>query len=923
MATSLPSGIVTFLFSDIEGSTRLWEQYPDAMKTALARHDSILHEAVESNGGHFIKTTGDGIHAGFDAVADGISATLRAQQALNAEPWNEIRPARVRVRMGLHTGEAELRAGDYYGAVLNRTARLMSVAHGGQILLSNVTAELVRDKLPADATLLDLGEHRLKDLIRPERVFQLVHASLGSEFPPLQTLDSFPNNLPIPLTSFIGRERELGEAKQKLASTRLLTLIGSGGTGKTRLSLQLAADLVAAFPDGVWFVELAPLADPAIIPQTIASVFGVREQIGMPLMDIIFNYLRAKRILLILDNCEHLVESCAKLAEQFMHDSPNLKIVASSREALGISGETVYPVPSLSFPEPAQVSPEALAHYEAVQLFVERAVAANPKFRLTEKNAPYVAQICRRLDGIPLALELAAARVTLFAPEQIAARLDDRFRLLTGGSRTAVPRQQTLRAMIDWSYEILGEPERALLRQLSVFAGGWTFEAAETISPNLDVLNLLAQLVNKSLVVVEDEGAETRYRLLETIRQYGRDKLLDAGEAERARSLHLAYFVDFAERGGEKIESSDILDWLLRLDAEHDNFRIALEWARDHNVEAALQLVGALSPFWFRRGLTVEGLNWISEALGRAETLPKLDGTAASRQMRILANAWLQRAKLAYTNDNALALKASLTCAALARQLNDAPMLIFSLCVEGSTRVIIEDPEAALPPIEEALKLARATGAKYELGIALGAMAEYSSLVLKDSDPARAYEEEGLALLGDSETSWGVVRTLFTSARNAMLRGDYAAARARFLKSLPAFEQIGDQHRVNMIHSELAHMDRYEGRHQQAAAAYRKTILVWQKLGHRAAIAHQLESFAFVAKALAQAPRAARLFGAAEALREKIGIPMNPQEHDEYEREVAGLHVQMDEGSFASSWAEGRNMTMEQAISYAIDKSDS
>ena len=446
MTSNLPSGTVTFLFSDIEGSTKLWEQFPEAMKIALEKHDALLRRAVESNGGFVIKSTGDGIHAVFAGVTDGIRATLDAQQALVAEPWEEIRPHRVKVRMGLHTGEAQLREGDYFGGALNRAARLMSVGHGGQILVSGASAGLLLDKLPPDARLRDLGEHRLKGLARLEHVFQLLHPTLDADFPPIQSLDSSPNNLPIELSSFVGRERELSEAQRLLTAARLLTLTGPGGTGKTRLSLQLAADLVGTYSDGVWFVELAPLADPALVPQAVASVLSVRGPMGIPLTDVLVDYLRAKRILLILDNCEHLVEACARLADQFLQACPEMKIIASSREALNIRGETVQRVPSLSLPAPAQVTAAALIDCEAVRLFCERAVAAFPQFALTDKNASYVGEICRHLDGIPLALELAAARVSVLSLDQIASRLDDRFKLLTGGGRTSARRQQTLRA---------------------------------------------------------------------------------------------------------------------------------------------------------------------------------------------------------------------------------------------------------------------------------------------------------------------------------------------------------------------------------------------------------------------------------------------------------------------------------------------
>ncbi len=544
---NLPTGTVTFLFTDIEGSTQLWEQHPTAMQAALAQHDAILRQAIEANGGYVFKTVGDAFCAAFPTAPEALNAALETQRALNKTSevleTSEVWPLRVRV--GLHTGAAEERDHDYFGPTLNRVARMFSAGHGGQTILSLATYELVRDHLPSGAALRDLGEHRLKDLTRPEHIFQLLAPDLPADFPPLKTLDAWPNNLPVQLTSFVGREKEMAEIKQQLAPlvpsgrggggegrVRLLTLTGPGGTGKTRLSLQTAADLLDAFANGVWLVELAPLADPALVPQTVATALGVREQQGRPVQATLTDYLREKKLLLILDNCEHLVEACASLADALLHACPGLKILASSREALGIAGEAPYRVPSLAIPDPRHLPPlETLTQYEAVRLFIERATTALPAFTVTNDNAPALAQICHRLDGIPLALELAAARVKLLRVEQIAARLDDRFRLLTGGSRTALPRQQTLRALIDWSYDLLSEPERALLQRLAVFAGGWTLEAAEAVCSEQkavgsgqkaedktlpsafrilpsafrilpsDVLDLLSRLVDKSVMV--------------------------------------------------------------------------------------------------------------------------------------------------------------------------------------------------------------------------------------------------------------------------------------------------------------------------------------------------------------------------------------------------------------------------------------
>ncbi|HNQ94706.1 MAG TPA: adenylate/guanylate cyclase domain-containing protein, partial [Anaerolineales bacterium] len=510
---ALPTGTVTFLFTDIEGSTKLWEQYPEAMKPALAKHDSILKEAVESNRGQIVKTAGDGIHAVFPTAIDGINAAITAQHKLNSlildtqlpitNPQSPVSSLALTSRMGLHTGEAELREGDYFGQTLNRAARIMSAGHGGQILISDVVAQVAREHLAADVSLLDLGEHYLKGVVQAEKIYQVVAPNLQKEFPPLNSIPTATNNLPQQLTSFIGRERELKEACEKLASAKLLTLIGPGGTGKTRLSIQIGADQLANFKNGAWLVELAPISDPAYIIPAIASVFEIRGVQNIPLIQFVLDYLRAKEILLILDNCEHLVEASAKVADQLLHECPQLKIVASSREALGVDGETVYRVPSLK-------------DDEATRLFVERATKAEPRFRLTDENASFVAQICSRLDGIPLAIELAAARVKLLTPEQIAARLDDRFKLLTGGVRTALPRQQTLRALIDWSYQLLNPTEQRALRGLSVFSGGWTLEAAESVVGADEALDGLAGLVNKSLVIVEEQDGKSRYRFLET-----------------------------------------------------------------------------------------------------------------------------------------------------------------------------------------------------------------------------------------------------------------------------------------------------------------------------------------------------------------------------------------------------------------------
>ena len=921
MAANSLSGTITFLFTDLEGSTKLWETFPDQMQGALARHDDILRRAIETNHGRVIKTTGDGFHAAFETGQGGVAAALQAQETLVQTPWDEIHPHALRIRIGLHTGEAEERGGDYYGPALNRAARLMAVAHGGQTLLSTTTANLVRDQLPPDASLKDLGEHRLKDLVRPEHIFQLNHPQLPGDFPALRSVDAFPNNLPVQITSFIGREHALEQARQRLASSHLLTLIGPGGTGKTRLSLQLAAEMLPAFQDGVWVVELAPITDPSLVLRSVAAVFGLRQQMGMPLHELLLDFLRLKELLLVIDNCEHLVEPSAQLVEQLLHACAKLKIIASSREALGIAGETIYRVPSLALPEESDFSVEALAHSESVQLFVERASAANPKFGLNEQNARAIAQICRRLDGIPLALELAAARLTLFSAEQVAARLDDRFRLLTGGSRTALPRQQTLRALIDWSYDLLSEPERSLFRRFSVFAGGCTYDAIEKVCHQLDVLNLLTQLVNKSLVAVEDEDREPRYRLLETVRQYARDKLLELGEAEQARNDHFDFFIRFVDMAGSKLGTSEALEWVRRLDSEHDNIRAALEWGIETHLNATLQAVPKLVRFWMRRGHEEEGRRFIAALIERAEKLTAPDGEAGLQWMTILAEAWNSGAMLAYSQgDNARGIPLAQRAVKLAGKAGDQSLLARALGFQASSTLMLGRYEEAEPLLQQALDAARASGDKTLAGMPLAMLGRALANREPGSSAAQAYMTEGAALMAESGDRWISTMSLLGMAMNAKFRGEFADARLRFAAMEPLFQELGDRHRLNMVRSELAHIDRYEGRLDKAEAAYRETILGWKRLGHRAAIAHQLESFAFIAQAREDGQRAARLYAAAEALRESVGIPMTPSEKVEYDAEIARLRAGMDEKAFAAAWSEGGALSLEQAVAFALER---
>ena len=629
---ALPSGIVSFLFTDIEGSTRLWEEFPDAMRVALAQHDSILTDAVESHSGTVFKHTGDGMCAVFTVVGDAIAAALQAQIGLSQADWGAV--GSVKARMGIHTGQVEEHDGDYFGPPLNRTARLMSTGHGGQVLLSGVAADLAQGHMPDRTELKSLGTHRLRDLSNAEDVSQLLHPELPAEFPPILSLDFFQGNLPPQLTSFIGREEEIAQVNALLNDTRILTLTGIGGAGKTRLALEIGVQRIEEYADGVWLVDLAPLTDPAMVRGTIASTFGIPDE-GF------HDYIKSKNALIIMDNCEHVLDASAQAVQRLLQICLKVSIVATSREALGVPGEVIHRVLSLSTPESSDETFAAASKCEAVQLFVDRAMSVQPGFALSSENAASISQIARRLDGIPLAIELAAARIKSLPVDQVALRLDDRFRLLTGGSRTALPRQRTLLATIEWSYELLTPEEAELLTRLAVFQGGFSIEAAENLGVpegefSGDVLDLLLQLVDKSLVTVAPLGpsGEPRYRLLETMRQYAGEKLAGSGQSEDVRNQHTAYYASIVHGLQSELWGNEPQNALATLSMDRDNNRAAMAWSIEAKlVETALRMVGDFAYVWMIHRHGQEGSD-------RAERALALEGdsSAAARATALLSS---------------------------------------------------------------------------------------------------------------------------------------------------------------------------------------------------------------------------------------------------------------------------------------------
>lgn len=867
----LPSGTITLLFTDIEGSTKLLQQLGERYAHILAAHHEILRACFERHHGRIVDTQGDSFFVCFARAMDAMNAAVDAQRALHTHAWDEN--SRVRVRMGLHTGEPLAQGERYVGLDVHRAARIGAAAHGGQIVLSETTFALIQNELPRDVTVRDLGRHRLKDFDAPAPLYQIVCADLPSDFPPLKTIDARPNNLPAQLSSFVGRERELDELASILQTTRLLTLSGAGGAGKTRLSIQLAEKMSSAFPDGVWFIELARVSDAALIPQTIATTLGLRDESGN-LAQTLKNYLEHKELLLVFDNCEHLIDAAALQAENFLRAAPNLKIVATSREALNLAGEHIFHVPSLPLPDAKRsLSPDELLQSDAACLFTERAMAANNHFRVTEQNAPHIAQICRRLDGIPLALELAAARVNALSAEQIAARLDDVFRLLTGGSRTAMPRQQTLAAAIDWSYNLLAQPERVLLQRLSVFAGGWTLDAAEQVCAGdgieqLDVLDLLTQLVNKSLVSAEYSADGARYHFLETIRQFARYRLYKAEAVEMVSDKHLEFFATFAETARAQLRGPAQIEWLARLDTEHDNLRAALTWAISENptrAAQALRLTGALWMYWDVRGYFQESLQWCERALAASNT----QNSARAQTLLGAANAISRLGNLEQTIAFCEQIRA------LARTIDDQRNEAEALLALGFIHLLTGDTARADEWLNQAFVLYQVVGDADDLGRAQGPFAQRA---LMQGDYARAAElyKSSLTLfrqVGDVREIAGALNNL---AGVVHTQGDFVNARVYAQEALEIYTALADKHGIATAQRELGSIACAQGNFLYAQPQLETSRALFEEMGDRlCALETELESLALLARTTQNVQAAAlgaRVLEAAHALQWASGI---------------------------------------------------
>jgi predicted ATPase/class 3 adenylate cyclase len=957
----LPTGTVTLLFTDIEGSTRLLQQLGEHYADVLADCRHLLRQMFVQYNGHEVDTQGDAFFVAFARATDGVAAAAAIQRVLAEHAWPE--GISVRLRIGLHTGEPRLTADGYTGMDVHHAARIMSAGHGGQILLSPTTRQLAEQHLPAGTYLQDLGEHRLKDLQRPSHLFQLSLEDLTAAFPPLKTLDTHRNNLPIQPTPFIGREKEVAAVTRLLRrpDVRLITLTGTGGVGKTRLGLHVAAELSDDFTDGVFVVALAPVNDPTQVIPAIAQTLAISEASERPLFTLLQAFLKEKQLLLLLDNFEQVGDAAVMLAD-LLAACPRLKVVVTSRMGLHVRAEHEFVVPPLSVPTLKHLPDlKALSHYEAVTLFIERAQAMKPDFSVTNANAPAVAAICAHLDGLPLAIELAAARVKHFSPHTLLARLEQGLSVLSGGARDLPARQQTLRGAIAWSYDLLSPEEQKLFRHLAVFVDGWSLEASEAICMARgglaeDMLEGMASLVDKSLLRQEEQAAgETRFWMLQTLREFGLEQLTRSEELEVTRQAHAEYYLQLAEEAQPSLQATEQGRWLARLEQEHENLRAALFWllaqarvGREQSkqqAEHALRLCLALSWFWSIRGYSREGQNFLEQVLALRESVA----------VPVRARALYTAADLAFLLDDlerterlgseslhlfrelgdkvgmadALFLLGTSAWArgryTLARpQLEEAASLYQEMgenwkrgrCFTQLARIstVQGEYEQAQGLLEQSLEIYRALGDKERLGWVLYLQARLLFLSGHDSAAASSLTAQSLTLLQEIDNPWERAYPLVLLGQLSLQQDDQAQAHALFEEGRRSFKEVGDQAGMAEALIGAASIARMQNYFAAARDLYQESFPILQRIQHQELIPVCLEGLASVIAERSELVWAAQLWGAAEALREAIGTPIPPIYRLDNERAVAKARAQLGNEAFATAWAEGRTKTPEQAM---------
>jgi predicted ATPase/class 3 adenylate cyclase len=910
-SSNSPTGTVTLAFTDIEGSTRLLETLGDRYGQVLADHHRLVREAFAGHGAEERGSAGDGLYFVFPAARGAVQAAIDAQLAIAGHAWPD--GIVVRDRMGLHTGEPRTATEGYVGLDVHRAARICAAGHGGQILISQTTRDLVAEDLRPPLGAVDLGAHRLRSLEGPpQRLYQVIAPGLARDFPPPRTTDAPRNNLKLEVTSFVGREREIEQATAMLDQSSLLTLTGPGGVGKTRVGLRLARVLLDRFEDGAWVVECGALTDAAFVLPSVVSAIGLTEPAGRTLLDTVVDHLMGKRVLLVLNDCDPVLGACAELAEALIGSCSTLRVVVTSREALGVAGEAIMPIASLTTPDASpNVHPRDLDDVDACRLFVDRARALQPTFAVTEQNARSVAQLCRRLDGIPLAIELAAARVRTLPVEQIAERLDDRFRLLTGGSRAAVARHQTLRATIDWSYDLLAEPERAVLRRLSVFAGGATLEAAEAVCAGdpvdpSEILDVLGRLVEKSLVFTDPTATEARFRLLETVREYARGRLVEADEGDPTMRRHRDWYLALVDEASQAFfQGPEPVEWLRLLDREHDDLRAVLEWCLDQPDEArsGLRIAAGLWRYWEIRGHLTEGRGWLERMVGA-------EGDDISK---LRANALTGAGSLAFMQGDFRAAstfhEASLE---LHRTMGDLQSIAYAANNLANTAVQLGDHARARALYEEAIALARELGDVR--GAAFGSI-NLADVATRQGDlgAGRAMHDEILAMVRELGDRWMEAFATDTFAQATSRAGNRDEARVLHLHALGILEELGDRRGVARVLTHLADLALAEGETGRARGLYRRSLAIRQELGDMPGLASAMEKLA--AAVGSDDPEAgARLDGAAQSLRDAIRAMVPPQAAAAHDQSLADLEARLGSDRFEVARREGRLMTPNEAL---------
>ncbi len=849
----IPEGTVTFLFTDIEGSTRLVQRFPDAHESILERHNSILTQSIEKNRGFIFKKLGDAFYASFESASDAVRAAAQAQTSMHYESWGD---ADVKVRMGIHTGEAEFNSGEYVGYItLTRVQRLMSSANGGQTLISEDTYELLNDEFK----LRNLGERKLKDLVRPINIFQLLIDGIPNEFPPIKTLDARRHNLPVQSTAFIGRTEELSEMKLILNENRLLTITGPGGTGKTRLSIKLADGVIDEFENGVWFVELASISDPENVVREIASVLKINVDTAKQPIDSVIDFMRDKEMLLILDNCEHLISACSIIIERLLQSCGKIKVIATSRETLKIQGETVYPLPSLSLPDMKKpVNEKNVSDYEAVKLFIDRAMLVNSRFSVSNANASAVAELCNRLDGIPLAIELAAARIKVLSVENILDKINDRFRLFTTGSRTALPRQQTLKAMIDWSYDLLSDKEKTLFERLSVFSGGCSLEAAEYVCASngleeFEIMDLLGKLLDKSLVVRNESDGNYRYSMLETIKTYAGEIFK---ETEKFMIRHNQYFYQFCHSRLSQKGAVQINDYK-EVREEIDNIRASIDWGIESEPSLALQLVNETGECWELNGSIAEGYEFYRKLLAK-----KINYEDRLKSFALI-NAGYYASQLGKFEDSINYLNESLK---ICERIDDK--ILLALCYNniGNYYFISDNIHQSVVYHEKALNLGRETGDEQTIGLSIVNLAAASTF-FGEADKAYDQYMEGLRIFRKLGDKLSIARLLIQLASTSWKKEEQIKnAKACYEESIPILKEYGDQIPLCFSLVNLGNVSLEQGNIKEAELLYEESLYTSKEYGYSSTYIHALIKLAEIEIMRNQLSKAAKMLDECFAL---------------------------------------------------------